>query len=292
MNSNQLDVISAPLIKKITIEEVEAAFLNFKNQLMKSENISTNQLYKVYLMYFTISSSFGLPANLIEDSVLDKCERIYTSVIKNKYYLPKTFSNQRLQTLSSHSGMVIISLKDFIGIECLVLFIRYIRSTKRIGKIYRAQVEWYEFHAGFPITVLQLRSEQPQYCEKFWLKSVLNFMNRYNIRIDIQPKHTIYREYNEFIMAKAGKCYTDTSILRSINSVRLKLGAMTLSNLFDGNGTLIDLNIFTRKELNKILTLSLPIHITQKDIIIWTNFMLHLGASKTLRKWYKTPSHQ
>ena len=92
-------------------------------------------------MYLTRSSAFGLPANLIEDSVLDKCETIYISAIKNKYHLPKKFSNLRLQMLPSHSEMGIMALKDVIGIERLILFIRYIRSTARIGKICRAQVE-------------------------------------------------------------------------------------------------------------------------------------------------------
>lgn len=243
-------------------------------------------------MYFTRSATFGLPENLIEDLVLDKCETIYTSAIKHKFHLPKPFSNSRLQLLPSYSGIGIMALKDVVGLEHLLLFIRYIRSNARIGKICRAQVEWYEFHAGLPIIILQLRRSQPLYCDKLWLKSALQFMKRHSIRIDIKPKHVIYRENYAFIMEKSELFSSNTTVLKGINSIRLKLGAMTLSDLYGGNRTTVDLNLFNRKTSHKLSTPNILSHITQTDIMNWNNFIRNMQATISLGKWYSIPLHR
>lgn len=134
-------------------------------------------------------------------------------------------------------------------------------------------------------TLLQLRHSSLFYSGKFWLGEVFTFINYYNIKIYFPPEHWIFRKHDIFIMNVAEQGQHNLKILSSINKIKLRIGAMVLSNIFDGNGKRINIDIFER-ENRKLITKWLSIRITQEDIFIWNKLVKYLEWTYELVPWY------
>lgn len=65
----------------------------------------------------------------------------------------------------------------------------------------------------------------------------------------------------------------------SINNIRLKLGAMLLFDIFDGNGTLIYLDLLKKTKNDKLINKGLLMNITSRDILAWKKFTLYLDST-------------
>ena len=119
-----------------------------------------------------------------------------------------------------------------------IQFMRKLFLNKRHKILIQSIIEWYQPMAGVKEPLLAKSNKQINYTSSGWFQDIIDFLYKHNISIFTKEFINIksQRKNDKYIMGEILQLHLSNTSLIQINSCRIYLEVLYLSDMIDPNG--------------------------------------------------------
>ena len=224
-------------------------------QLWNKSDNSTEFLWKCQLTpletwtyYFACylpSIGYPLGCSSLTFNQLDRIQRKAMSIIIPKCGYNRHTKRAIMYGPMQYGGANFRHLYMQQGVSQVTTFLRHWRQQLAPGKLLKIALAWHQLSLGISYPFLSRVHENLPHCESKWLASMRTFLAVINATIEVDepgipPKQRHGDEYLMDMILDSGQ-FTNAQI-RRLNYCRLYLQAITLSDVTDADGQVLDLS--------------------------------------------------
>ena len=231
---------------------------NIWSELVHKGHLNANDVMRAMDSTITQSLKYPLPALTLTE---DECKRIMAPVLKvalPRSHVCRTFPRAVVYGPKSLMGLGKTDLYVKQGTTQIGLLQQYLQTDTITGELLRSNIEAIKMHIGIRHNLFTMDYDRlHRLVPPSMMKHVWQFCRKNNLRIEERTTSDIIlrRNNDKFIMeviSTSNNTYTNND-LAHINRCRIYLQVLTLSDITNGNGTLIRRGVLkgTMKVLNQ-----------------------------------------
>ena len=196
-------------------------------------------------VFFHPKFAFPLGVYTVPHETVKKIESIYLSPIKQKLGFPSTAANSIFYTPTKFLGPGLSSAGFSKDLDRIKLFCGHMREDTDMAKIMNATIAAAQIFLGFTTSLFDLPYDWSFYLEEGWVKELWHTVARHNIKLQWSgmAKIPLLRINDASIMEtllKQGVDKSDHWRFRAINTCRLHLRAVTISDIATADGEFLN----------------------------------------------------
>ena len=232
---------------------------------------------------------------------LDECAKIESQVIRKCMAATGFCSNfPRFVVFATgqFGGMGWLSMYTTQIIEKVSFFLKNVRNGTRLGKLFRIVCENLQLFTGIKENILDTKVDWTQWAPNGWVPNLWHGLNKMNGGImTIFKTHSEQRVHDKHLMNIFYERDLSANELELINSCRLYLKVILLSDICDYFGTTIDIRVLECNPIrNSVLDWPIQREPTPKAKKLWKQHLMNLCSEDNVLRFplgrWTTGSHQ
>jgi len=255
-NNQPVTITHVPSDRAIKYLGCQKAPLNQKQQkkaLLKKCNdygrvINCSQLTRketrcFYEGIYTLSAGYPLPMTYFTFAELDAVQRQAHRAMVSHCGFNRSTKKEILFGPKHWGGAEFVHLCDLQGFGQIAYFIKSWRSpATEQGKMLRIALHWAQFCAGTSRPIMEDTATKLPHLEAKWLTSMRSYLQAVDgtIQVDEPGVPALMRTGDRFIMDIALQANFKPGQIRRINYCRLYLNVVTVADITNASGTMID----------------------------------------------------